>query len=169
MTTTVLENVPQWPHCLHFTRVNSFGFPLKPVYIGTTETGIETRQKISDVPRGAYIEADVQWVGEGDGTIALFYEFLHSIAQGSWQVFRIDESNITCLIPGWSIYTEYLPTPLWRIDFDTESLAKGFPLQPDGCCYINFSVRLINVLDEYTYYDQEVLQIAIDEPALYIP
>lgn len=173
MDPLLLDNVPHWPPCLRATRVKNFGFPLKPVYIGTTETGIETRQKISDIPRGAYIDIDVQWLMEGDGSIEEFYSFLHTTAEGAWQVFRIDKSNIPCLIPGWEYYSRYLPTPLWRLDLKQGSNDgdRGLSLEPDGCCAVNFSVRLLNTLDEYRYYSaaDSGLDLKLDVPLFNLP
>lgn len=168
---SVLGDARQWPQCIQCNRVTKYTFPLKPVYIGETLSGIESRQKISDIARGARIEGQFRWISDRDGEIAELYQFIHIVAEGAWNIFRLDESNIPCLIPGWVHYSAFLPSPYWRIDAPA---AGGFPMTPVDCCRIDFELTLINVLLDQSYYseqvyDEDLLFENLDDPLNLLP
>lgn len=161
----------QWPKCLKATRVQSFKFPTKKVHIGTTLSGIESRQKVSDIARGAIIDADFQWLSVNEGDITNLFNFIHNVAEGSWNIFRLTESNIPCLIPGWYEYEKFLPSPFWRIDVPDDD---GITMSPEDCYRVNLSLRFINVLLDQSYYTEQVydtgqLDIQLDQPLLTLP
>lgn len=134
----------RWPKCIQPHKLTSFGLPRDLVYIGSTSTGIESRQRISDIGRGAYLNLDFMWISENDDEIEEFYAFFNLVG-GNWSVFLLSD-GIKCLIPGYTHYEKYLPSPYWRIDLPDN--LEGFDIKPSGsgCCMIDFSLKLVNIL-----------------------
>jgi hypothetical protein len=145
----------QWPASLKPHRVTAFGLPKPIMLIGSTAAGIEARQKISDIPRGAYIEMEFRWLD--DDAIETLCEFLYGrdeyrdsqtldplAAYCTWRSFLLS-AGIKCLIPGWDTYAPFLPSQLWRIDLPGKEL-EGFPAKPSGCYGMDIDFRLTNLV-----------------------
>jgi hypothetical protein len=162
----------QWPKCLQANRLTSFGLPKPLVYIGETSVGIESRQMISRIPRGAYLELEFRWVSDGDDSIDEFYDFWFEQAFASYNVFLIDRSNIPCLVPGWEAFKKRLPSQLWRME-TTDDL-EGMQITPSNCCSIDFNLRLKNILippSDYslTGVDFDAMASAVKNPTATTP
>jgi hypothetical protein len=162
----------QWPKCLQANRLTSFGLPKPLVYIGETSVGVESRQLISRVPRGAYLELEFKWISENDDHIEEFYDFWFEKAVGPWNVFLIDKSNIPCLVPGWEHYRARLPSQFWRIEVPDK--LEGFAITPSNCCSIDFNLRLHNILippsgNGQTGVDKAALTAAVMDPTATTP
>jgi hypothetical protein len=132
----------KYPYCLKPRGMNAFSTSIFPMTNQRTDTGVERRQLLSEIPYGAFVELEYSWSDRG--VVKELFDF--------WAKTSGDHKNFTIpynhtlwnFLPIKDQFIGWLPSELWR--FDTGLSQVQFSPKRSGSS--DFKIKLLNVIGE---------------------